>query len=409
MAARSAGGDLRIGFIGAGAVNFGGGEGPWDHAGRLEKIGGVRIVGIADPDTARARKVLAARRKGPASAMYAEAAVDADFRSMIGRTRPDAVFIGVPPAAHAAARPPGDIELVCAAAGVHMFIEKPLAAVPPEKLAPVAEAMRKAARKGLVISVGYMFRYSLAVRKMQEILSRTPGGVRAVVARYNCAYSQILKPEWWDVRQTGGPIVEQATHFCDLARLFGGEVDLPSVQAVAIDPLSEKAALADMPTGADGKRLDHGVAARHQVPRSTAAVWRFKNGAIGSLTHAALLHGAKYESELEVWGDGLRLVLQDPYGRCRLLVRRPHKEKTEVLGDFAADDPYLSEDIAFVDAVRAAAIGSRGKAAGRGREPTDIRSTYADALKTHEFTWAIRRAAEDTGAPAAGRVQSGRS
>jgi len=31
------------------------------------------------------------------------------------------------------------------------------------------------------------------------------------------------------------------------------------------------------------------------------------------LTQGALLHEVKYESELEVWGDGYRLVLLDPY------------------------------------------------------------------------------------------------
>ena len=35
---------LRVGFVGAGAVNFGSGGLPWDHASRLEKIGGVQVV-----------------------------------------------------------------------------------------------------------------------------------------------------------------------------------------------------------------------------------------------------------------------------------------------------------------------------------------------------------------------------
>ena len=37
-------GELRIAFIGAGGVNFGGAEGPWDHASRLEQVGGVVVV-----------------------------------------------------------------------------------------------------------------------------------------------------------------------------------------------------------------------------------------------------------------------------------------------------------------------------------------------------------------------------
>lgn len=26
-----------------------------------------------------------------------------------------------------------------------------------------------------------------------------------------------------------GPVIEQGTHFCDLSRYFGGDVDIPSV------------------------------------------------------------------------------------------------------------------------------------------------------------------------------------
>jgi predicted dehydrogenase len=323
-----------------------------------------------------------------ARVMFGQTRVFGDFHQMLAEAKPDAVFIGVPPAAHAAVAAPYDLELACAAAGVHMFIEKPLAAATPEQLGPVVEKMAQAARQGLVVSVGYMFRYSKAIDKMRQLIAEVPGGLRALVARYHSAYSQIAKRQWWDIRQTGGPIVEQATHFCDLTRLLGGEVDLASVQAVAIDPTSHKAALCDVPHDEAGAPLDQGVPIEYHVPRSTAAVWRFASGAIGSLSHATLLHQAKYESELEVWGDGLRLVLQDPYGACRLLARRPYSERTEVIGEYLDDDSYLTEDAAFLAAIRT------GDASG-------IRSTYADAFRTHQFAWAIRRAAERNARPEA--------
>jgi len=371
---------LRMAFIGAGGVNFGGAEGPWDHASRLEKISDVSVVGVADPDTARATRVLETRRSRPAGEIYAGAKVYADFRQLLSDAKPDAVFIGVPPDAHGLLEPPRDIEMACAAAGVHMFLEKPLGCAPPEQMAPVAEALARASADGLIVSVGYMFRYAQAVETMQQIIAETPGGVRAVLARYDCAYSDIRKVEWWDVRHSGGPIVEQATHFCDLARMLGGEADLSSLAAVRIEPTSGAAELADMPALPDGRKGDESVPAEFRAPRATSAVWRFENGAVGSLTHGALLHKQKYESELEVWADGLRMVLSDPYGHCRLFVRRPHREDTEVL-DFADDDPYLSEDQAFIDAVRH----------GDG---SPVRSTYADAMRTYQLTWAIRRAAE---------------
>ena len=247
--------ELRIGFMGAGGVNFGGAEGPWDHASRLEKLNHVRVVGIADPDTARAERVLAARRSGSAGRKYAQAKVFPDFRLLLDEARPDAVFIGLPPNAHGSPKSPKDIEMTCAAAGVHMLLEKPLGCEPPEKMQPVTEALARAATGGLIISVGYMFRYAKVVAKMREIIGQTPGGVRGLMARYDCAYSEIRKTDWWDVRCSGGPIVEQATHFCDLARMLAGEVDLASVRAVRIDPRSPVAALADMPALPDGGGL----------------------------------------------------------------------------------------------------------------------------------------------------------
>ena len=46
---------LRVGFLGAGYVNFGGGT-VWDHASRLEKIDGIEIVAIADIDIPKVRQ-----------------------------------------------------------------------------------------------------------------------------------------------------------------------------------------------------------------------------------------------------------------------------------------------------------------------------------------------------------------
>ena len=55
---------LKIAFVGAGAIHFGGAEMPWDHASRLEKLGGVKFVAIVDPLVDKAKAVLEARSKG---------------------------------------------------------------------------------------------------------------------------------------------------------------------------------------------------------------------------------------------------------------------------------------------------------------------------------------------------------
>jgi len=70
---------VRVIFIGAGGVNFGGVIGPWNHSKRLEKLGGVEVVAVADPDLKKA------------------------YRVAIDKTKPQVAFIGslhIPPYEH---------------------------------------------------------------------------------------------------------------------------------------------------------------------------------------------------------------------------------------------------------------------------------------------------------------------
>lgn len=56
-------------------------------------------------------------------------------------------------------------------------------------------------------------------------------------------------------------MVEQATHFCDLSRYFGGEVDLNSVQSVAVGPTEEIGKLT-------GKHVDETtIPVENRIPR----------------------------------------------------------------------------------------------------------------------------------------------
>ncbi len=81
-------------FIGAGAVNFGGAEGPWDHSRRLEQLGGVQVVAIADPDLPKALKVLENKLSGEFAEVYKDCVVLASYLDAIKKTKPDVAFIG---------------------------------------------------------------------------------------------------------------------------------------------------------------------------------------------------------------------------------------------------------------------------------------------------------------------------
>jgi len=378
---------LRIAFVGAGQVNFGGGEGPWNHARRLEELYGVltspqgtpveiTVVGIYDPFVAHANRILNRQQsitKHPS--LWKETQVFGDYHTMFESLTIDAVFIGVPPASHGSTVEPNDIAVQCAKTGIHMFIEKPLSSHPLELVKEVESLL--SAKPGLIVSVGYMFRYSQAVKKMKEIIE-THGAPRAFMARYNCAYSSLAKEMWWDVTKSGGPIVEQATHFCDLARYIVGEVDLNSVIATSISSSDSLGSLSKLPPNI--ATLEENLPEQQKIPRVTSAMWKFKSGAIGTLMHGVLLHENKYESEIEIWGDGYRMVLTDPYSKCLLTVRLPGSEETKVV-PFEEEDVYYIEDKIFFDAIIS---GSDAQ----------ITSPYKDSYETYKFTWKIRTQCE---------------
>ena len=54
-----------------------------------------------------------------------------------------------------------------------------------------------------------------------------------------------------------------------------------------------------------------------------SAQWSFESGGLASLVHGAVLQGRRYEASLDVWADGLRMALEDPYSeKCTLRIRR---------------------------------------------------------------------------------------
>lgn len=66
---------------------------------------------------------------------------------------------------------------------------------------------------------------------------------------------------------SAGPIVEQGTHFCDLSRYFGGEVDIATVTAHSLEWDENAGKLSNM-------SIDESqIAPENRIPRVTAATW----------------------------------------------------------------------------------------------------------------------------------------
>jgi predicted dehydrogenase len=313
--------------------------------------------------------------------MYADCEVFSSYQDALENTRSgvDVAFIGVHPHVHGSPVPPHDMELQLLKAGVHVFVEKPVSLQSPDKFLPYVNTVEEARKeKGLVVSVGYMFRYHPAVIKMKAVLAEYGRPVVGLSARYQCAYSTLDRPLWWNMDTSGGPIIEQATHFCDLMRYLGGEVRSESVIGHSVPYSSDPTSVGYL-SAVPENISEESLMPHQRIPRFTTAQWSFESGGLGSLVHGAVLQGCRYEASLDVWADGLRMALEDPYSeKCTLRIRRGKTDDEEVF-TFPDADPYLAEDKAFLTAVTT-------------RDPSHVLCSYSDAAKTYSLTCAISTA-----------------
>jgi predicted dehydrogenase len=311
-----------VGLVGAGGV-------AQRHARVLGGFADVDLVCVTDVAPGAADRL--ARRCGARSVPDVAAVLDSGV---------DAVYVCVPPFAH------GPAEEAVLAAGVPLFVEKPVAA----DLATAERLAALAARSGGLTAVGHHWRYLPVLGRARDLLAGRP--VRLVTGAW---WDTVPPVPWWSRRElSGGPVVEQAAHVLDLMRALAGEVVEVTARTDGTPPPVPAA----------------------DVDAVTTAALRFADGALGSLTCACVL-GWKHRAGVEVLADGLALAI-DEHG----LTVRDADGQWHVPAD--PDAARVAVDRAFVDAVR-----------GLG---TDVRVPYPEAVATHRLACAVATAAA-TGAP----------
>ncbi|MAS27010.1 MAG: oxidoreductase [Synechococcus sp. NAT40] len=133
---------VKVGVIGIG--NMG-----WHHARVLSLLKDAELVGVADPDPDRGQ--LAKEQFG--------CGWFADYREMLSEV--EAVCIAVPTLLHHA------VGLACLDAGLHVLIEKPIAASQEEASALIAAA----SRNGRLLQVGHIERFNPAFRELIKVVA----------------------------------------------------------------------------------------------------------------------------------------------------------------------------------------------------------------------------------------------
>ncbi|GFZ43959.1 hypothetical protein JCM24511_01679 [Saitozyma sp. JCM 24511] len=389
-------GRFNVLLLGAGNINFGTTEGPWNHSKRLEQL---RVVGVVDKNRARAEDRLTIKRADanvPTEA-YTHTkvfeSIEHASQSLNPSEVPHLAVDGFQSTTRGSTQPGHDTEmqLIRSFPEVAHLIEKPISAGSFEEAEKVKEALQ-----GRVVSVGYMLRYLRAVKEMKTILDDNNLKVMATMATYLMAYgfagehSDGITKGYWDKTLEMGPVVGQGTHICDLTRFLA---PAPLLDTISVQTVQHTDACGHLSMV---KRDENEfVQPGNRIPRITNASWRYADGGVGQFLHGVVLHEGDYDVELVVLADGWKLRLVDPYGVApKLYVRRPGaSEEGEfwpicvcfclcVQTIFTDDDCYLSEISALVDVVD-------------GKAPQSaILSTYADALESYKLTWAIRSAGE---------------
>ena len=191
---------LRAGIIGGGWIAR-------VHVPAIDAAPGVELVAACDIDADRAEAIA-----GPRGARaYVR------WEEMLEREELDVLWVCPPPLHH---RRPVEAAL---AAGVHVYLEKPIARTLADADAIVAAAEASPA----VCAVGYQWHASELLEGAREALR---GQQIAMLVGRN--FGPVAGRPWFmDQAQGGGQILERGSHHIDLQRALAGEV--ASVEALA--------------------------------------------------------------------------------------------------------------------------------------------------------------------------------
>ena len=192
---------LRVGVVGVGVMGF-------NHARVLSGLPGVRLVGVADPDTGQRSFVTRALDCG---------GVD-DLDSLIA-LGVDAITIAAPTHLH------HELALTCIGRGIHVLVEKPIASSVEEG----QSIIRAANRAGVSLMVGHVERFNPAVQAIKDAL-RGEDILSIAITRVGP-----FPPRMSNV----GVVIDLAVHDIDLIRWFT-ESEIIDVQPQLSSAVAER-------------------------------------------------------------------------------------------------------------------------------------------------------------------------
>ncbi len=207
---------LRLGLLGAGTALHG------MYGPALRHLPQAELVGVMDPW---------AEARDRARADYGVRAYKT-LRGLLEHARPEVAVVASPTYAHL------EQVVALAAAGVHVFCEKPMARTPGE----CDRMIDACARAGVLLGVGFMKRFNAAVIRAGELLRQ---GEVGELYQVDCEWSFPAShpPERYGhphrdwrgrLENWGGVFQDHGSHTVDLCRLWLGEVTRVSARVRAL-------------------------------------------------------------------------------------------------------------------------------------------------------------------------------
>jgi myo-inositol 2-dehydrogenase/D-chiro-inositol 1-dehydrogenase len=301
---------LRIGLIGAGRIGALRGDT------LAHRIPGAQLVAISDADAHAAHRL--ADRIGVTD-------VQADYRVIIANKNVDALFVCTPTSTHA------EIMVAGAAAGKHMFVEKPVAL----SMEQVDRALEAVDRAGVHLQIGFNRRWDPTFSRVrQAVVDGTIGDVHLL----HITSRDPAPPPISYVLTSGGLFADMMIHDFDMARfLVGSEVH--TVYAQGAVRISEIGKAGDIDTA--------------------IVMLTFENGALGTIDN----------SRQAVYGYDQRVDLLGSRGGISTGNVYPNQVSVSTAAEVRRDLPlnffmqryaesYVIETQAFVDAVLAGRMPS---------------------------------------------------
>ena len=296
---------LNVGLIGAGRIGR-------IHAGNLaNRIPNARLVAVADIDLEAAKSLTAELNVETAVSDYAQLLENGDLQAVVISSATDT---------HA------QIIMEAAAAGKHIFCEKPLAL----ELSRIDDALDAVEAAGVKLQVGFNRRFDPNYRKVREMAAEGKIGEPQIL---RITSRDTEPPPLEFVKVSGGIFLDMTIHDFDMARyITGSEIEeVYVIGAVMIDPRIEE--LGDLDT--------------------VIITLRFENGVIGTIDNSRkAVYG--YDQRIELFGSEGMISTENETPDRHSLSNADGIQKPLPLHFFLERyiESYLREMQSFVDCVQ---------------------------------------------------------